>query len=70
MQNLRISKSEALLQFLERYSGGLRYTFEHGLKIGNNFIDSGEELLLNREMIMMHWKKWDGENWVKGLRRV
>ncbi|AKB44704.1 hypothetical protein MSKOL_2448 [Methanosarcina sp. Kolksee] len=52
---------------MEWYSGRLRYTFEHGLKNGNDFIDSGEELLLNRAMIMMHWKKWDGENWVKAL---
>ena len=68
MQNLRISESEAFLRFLEWYSGRLRYTFEHGLKNGNGFIDSGEELLLNREMIMMHWKKWNGENWVKAIR--
>jgi hypothetical protein len=67
MQNLRISKFEAFLKFLEWYSGRLRYTFEHGLKYGNAFIDSGEELLLSRAMIMMHWKKWDGENWVKAL---
>ena len=67
MKNLRISKLEAFLRFLEWYSGRLRYTFEHGLKNGNGFIDSGEELLLNRAMIMMHWKKWDGENWVKAL---
>lgn len=67
MNNLRISKFEAFLQFLEWYSGRLRYTFEHGLKNENGFIDSGEELLLNRAMIMMHWKKWDGENWVKAL---
>ena len=67
MQNLRISESEAFLRFLEWYSGRLRYTFKHGLKNGNGFIDSGEELLLNRAMIMMHWKKWDGENWVKAL---
>jgi hypothetical protein len=69
MHNLRISKLEAFLRFLEWYSGRLRYTFEHGLKSGNGFIDSGEELLLNRAMIMMHWKKWDGENWVKALER-
>lgn len=67
MQKLRISKSKAFLRFLEWYSGRLRYTFEHGLKNGNDFIDSGEELLLNRAMIMMHWKKWDGENWIKAL---
>ena len=67
MQNLKISKFEAFLQFLEWYSGRLRYTFEHGLKNGNGFIDSGEELLLNRAMIMMYWKKWDGENWVRAL---
>ncbi|WP_231592239.1 hypothetical protein [Methanosarcina sp. Kolksee] len=67
MHNLRISKFEAFSRFLEWYSGRLRYTFEHGLKNGNDFIDSGEELLLNRAMIMMHWKKWDGENWVKAL---
>jgi hypothetical protein len=67
MQNLRISKFEAFLRFLEWYSRRLRYTFEHGLKNGNGFIDSGEELLLNRAMIMMHGKKWDGENWVKAL---
>ena len=67
MQNLRISKFEAFLRFLEWYSRRLRCTFEHGLKNGNDFIDSGEELLLNRAMIMMHWKKWDGENWVKAL---
>lgn len=67
MQNLKISKFEAFLQFLEWYSGRLRYAFEHGLRNGNGFIDSGEELLLNRAMIMMHWKRWDGENWVKAL---
>ena len=67
MQNLRISKFEAFLRFLEWYSRRLRCTFEHGLKNGNDFIDPGEELLLNRAMIMMHWKKWDGENWVKAL---
>jgi len=67
MQNLRISKFEAFLRFLEWYSRRLRYTFEHGLKNGNGFIDSGEELLLNRAMMMMHGKKWDGENWVKVL---
>lgn len=67
MQNLRISKFEAFLRFLEWYSRRLRYTFEHGLKNGNGFIDSGEELLLNRAMMMMHGKKWDGENWVKAL---
>ena len=67
MQNLKISEFEAFLRFLEWYSRRLRYTFEHGLKNGNGFIDSGEELLLNRAMIMMHWKKWDGENWVKAL---
>jgi len=67
MRNLKISKSEAFLQFLEWYSGCLRYTFKHGLKNGNGFIDSGEELLLNRAMIIMYWKKWDEENWVKAL---
>ncbi|MEL7665459.1 MAG: hypothetical protein AAGU10_15200 [Methanosarcina mazei] len=67
MHNLKISKFEAFLRFLEWYSGRLRYTFEHGLKNGNGLIDSGDELLLNRAMIMMHWKKWDGENWVKAL---
>jgi hypothetical protein len=69
VHNLMMSKFEAFLRFLEWYSGRLRYTFEHGLKNGNDFIDSGEELLLNRAMIMMHWKKWDGENWVKALER-
>lgn len=54
MQNLRISKFEAFLKFLEWYSGRLRYTFEHRLKNGNGFIDLGEELLLSRAMIMMH----------------
>lgn len=67
MQNLKISEFEAFLRFLEWYSIRLRYTFEHGLKNGNGFIDSGEVLLLTRAMIMMHWKKWDGENWVKAL---
>jgi hypothetical protein len=67
MHNLRISKFEAFLRFLEWYSGRLRYTFKHGLKDGKDFIDSGEELLLNRAMIMMHWKRWDGENWAKAL---
>lgn len=56
MHNLRILKFEAFLRFLEWYSERLRYTFEHGLKNENDFIDSGEELLLNRAMIMMHWK--------------
>jgi len=69
MQHLKISKLEAFLRFLEWYSGRLRYTFEHGLKNRNGFIDSGEELMLNRAMIMMHGKKWDGENWVKALDR-
>ena len=32
MHNLRISKFEAFLQFLECYSGRLRYTYKHGLK--------------------------------------
>jgi hypothetical protein len=68
MQNLKISESEAFWRFLEWYSRRLRYTFEHGLKNGNGFIDSGEELLLNRAMIMMHWKKWNGENWVKAIK--
>ncbi len=67
MHNLRISKFEASLKFLEWYSGRLRYAFEHELKNGNDFIDPGEELLLNRAMIMMHWRKWNGENWVKAL---
>jgi hypothetical protein len=67
MHNLRMPKFEAFLRFLEWYSGRLRYTFEHGLKNGNDFIGSGEELLLNRAMIMMHWKNWDGKNWVKAL---
>ena len=67
MHNLSISKFEAFLRFLEWYSGRLRYTFEHGLKNGNDFIVSGEELMLNRAMTMMHWKKWDGKNWVKAL---
>lgn len=67
MKNLKISEFEAFLQFLEWYSGRLRYTFEHGLKNGNGFIDSGEELLLNRAMIIMHWKKWDGRTWVKAI---
>lgn len=69
MKNLRIPKFEAFSRFLEWYSGRLRYTFEHGLKNGNGFIDSGEKLLLTRAMIMMHWKKWDGEDWVKALER-
>jgi hypothetical protein len=67
MRTLKVSKFEAFLRFLEWYSGRLKYTYEHGLKNGNGFFDSGEELLLNRAMIMMHWKKWDGENWVKAL---
>ncbi|WP_410509414.1 hypothetical protein RSJ42_04095 [Methanosarcina hadiensis] len=67
MKNLRIPKFEAFSRFLEWYSGRLKYTFEHGLKNGNGLIDSGEELLLTRAMIMMHWKKWDGEDWVKAL---
>ncbi|MPM42554.1 hypothetical protein SDC9_89220 [bioreactor metagenome] len=67
MQNLKMAKFEAFLKFLEWYSGRLRYAFEHRLKNGDGFIDSGEELLLTRAMIMMYWKKWDGENWVKAL---
>jgi hypothetical protein len=69
MQNLKISRFEAFLRFVEWHSGRLRYAFEHGLKNRNGFIDSGEELLLNRAMIIMHGKKWDGENWVKALDR-
>ncbi|MFY9410490.1 MAG: hypothetical protein WAQ18_10310, partial [Methanosarcina flavescens] len=68
MKNLEISKFEANLRFLEWYSWRLRYAFEHGLKNGNGFIDSGEELLLNRAMIMIYGKKWDGENWVTALK--
>jgi len=67
MQILRISEFEAFLRFLEWYSGRLRYTFEHGLKNESRFIDSGEELLLNRAMIMIHRKKWNGEGWVKAI---
>jgi len=69
MQNMKVSKFEAFLRFLEWYSGRLRYTFEHGLQNRNSFIDSGDKFLLNRAMIMMHGKKWDGENWVKALDR-
>ena len=68
MKNLEISKFEANLRFLEWYSWRLRYAFEHGLKNGNGFIDSGEELLLNPAMIMIYGKKWDGENWVTALK--
>jgi len=68
MQNLRISEFEAFLRYLEWYSWRLRYTFEHGLKNGSDFINSGEELLLYRAMIMMHGKKWDSEKWVRTLK--
>lgn len=67
MKELRISEFEAFLKFLEWYSGRLRYIFEHGLKNGNSFFDSGEELLLNRAMAMMYWKKWDGRTWIKAI---
>ncbi len=67
IQNLGISRNEAFLRFLEWYSGCLQETFEHGLRNENDFIDSGEELLLNNAMNMLHGKKWDGKKWVKSL---
>jgi hypothetical protein len=66
MQNLKISEFEALLRFLEWYSGCLRYAFEHSLQnYDYGFIDSSEEILLNEAMKMLHGKKWGGETWVK-----
>src|SRR5664280_956902 len=67
MQNLRLSESKAFLQFLEWYSGRLRYTFEHGLKNGNGFFESSEELMVECSMTTMHGKKWNGENWVTAI---
>jgi hypothetical protein len=67
IQNLEISKNEAFLRFLEWYSGCLREIFEHRFRNENEFIDSGEELLLDNAMIMLHGKKWDGEKWVKSI---
>jgi hypothetical protein len=63
--NLKILRHEAFLRFLEWYTGCLRQTFENGLKNEYGFIDSGEELLLNDAMTMLHGKKWDGEGWIR-----
>src|SRR5665647_1133095 len=65
--NLKISRHEAFLRFLEWYAGCLRQTSEDGLKNEYGFIDSGEELLLDNAMVMLHGKKWNGENWVKAI---
>lgn len=66
IKNLKISRHEAFLRFLEWYASCLMETFEHG---HNDFIDSSEELLLNHAMKMIHGKKWDGKGWVKPLMR-
>ena len=65
MQNLSISRYEAFCRFLEWYAGCLKATSDNGLNVGKNEIDSGEELLLEYTMNMLHWKKWNGENWVR-----
>jgi hypothetical protein len=66
IHNLNISRYEAFLRFLEWYSGCLREAFEHALKnSANEFIDSGEELMFDCTMNMLHDKKWDGSKWVK-----
>ena len=39
------------------YSGCLKATSDNGLNVGKNEIDSGEELLLEYSMNMLHWKK-------------
>lgn len=62
--NLKISRRKAFLKFLEWYASCLMETFEHG---HNDFIDSSEEILLNRAMTMILGKKWDGKGWVKSL---
>jgi predicted Rdx family selenoprotein len=68
IQSLRISEFEAFLRFLEWYAGCLRQTFENGLKNGNVFIDSGEEIMLECSMVMVHGKKRDGKEWVKAIQ--
>ena len=67
IKNLKISRHEAFLRFLEWYAGCLRATFKCGLKNENGFIDSGEEIMLECTITMLHWKKWNGENWVKAI---
>jgi hypothetical protein len=66
IQNMRMSRYEARLRFIEWYSGCLRYAFEHSLKNSDyGFIDSSEELLLEYTMEMLLEKKLGEENWVK-----
>ena len=61
------------LDFLEWYAGCLQRLSILGCNIGKSFeydvIDSGEELMLECTLNMLHGKKWDGEKWVKGPLR-
>ena len=69
IQNLRMSRSEAFFHFLGWYSICLKETYDNGRNIGKNGeygeINSCEELMLKYTMMLMYWKRWDGEKWVK-----
>jgi hypothetical protein len=72
MQNLSISKHEAFFHFLGLYASWLKETYDTGRNMEKNGeyeeIDSCEELMLEYTMRLIHWKKWDGEKWVKSIR--
>ncbi len=64
-----MSRHEAFFRFLEWYASCLKETYDIGCNIGKNSeyeeINSCEELMLKYTMRLIHWKKWDGEKWVK-----
>jgi hypothetical protein len=58
---MAMSENEAFIHLLESYSSWLREVHSGGCQ----YVDTFEQLMLSFSMEMMHWKKWDGENWVK-----
>jgi hypothetical protein len=69
MQNLSISRYEAFIHFLGLYASWLKEVHNIVCNVGGEYeeIDSCEELMLEYTMKLTHWKKWDGENWVKSV---
>ncbi|RPJ78584.1 MAG: hypothetical protein EHM20_03560 [Alphaproteobacteria bacterium] len=69
MQNLGMSRREAFFHFLGWYASCIKETFDNGCNVGENGeyeeLNSCEELMLKYTMMLIHWKRWDGERWVK-----
>jgi hypothetical protein len=69
IRDMGMSRDEAFFHFLGYYAGYLKESYDTGYRIGKKGeyeeIDSCEELMLKYTMMLIYWKRWDGENWVK-----